>query len=911
MHHYPTIEGVPSYEKRPRMLEFANHVGRKKKGAKDYFTYDDPEYMIFSPECVTDEMADVIMTMKIREKVTAVEAAERCGKSVEDTNRILHEAADVGILIVNQIVNNKDGAEVFWYELWVPGIMEMMNNHKVNVKKYPIIPYAFEYYGRLRGAISAGKFPAGVGLMRVIPIESAIDGNSKHVSYEEVSKYLNDNTIFSVSDCSCRTSREELGEGCGHLKEDMCIQLGHAAEYYIKTGRAREITREEAFEIIKRAEENGLMHQIPNTDGEGHTHAICNCCGCGCYALRSTNMFINADMSRSNYVAKIDKEKCVACGECVKNCPTNALKLGQKLCSTAPVVDKIVREETPRNTVWTEEKHNVNYRENRENVVESGTAPCKTKCPAHISVQGYIKLASEGKYREALELIKKDNPFPAICGRVCPRGCESECTRGMLDEPIAIDEIKKFIAEQDLKEEFRFVPRIRHGYKNKMAIIGGGPAGLSCAYYLAQDGYDITVFEKEKELGGMLTLGIPNFRLEKDIVRAEIEILRELGVKFVTGCEIGKEKTIANLREEGFEAFFVAVGASEGRKIGVEGEDCLNVLSGIDMLKSVSLGENIKLGSNTIVIGGGNVAIDVSRTATRIGGDNVKMVCLESFENMPALEEEIDEAKQEGIEIINSFGPKELVVENGKVVKVIFKKCLSTLDENGRFSPKYDDNDTMELACDNLILSVGQKIALNVVLKGESVQLNGNGTIKVDDRTLQSSVDDIFAGGDVATGPRYAIEAIAQGHEAAISMHRFVHRGQSLVYGRNSTFFASFDKDSLKLDGYDNAKRETVDHNYVNKSFKDTRGTFTEAQVKHEAERCLGCGATVVDEWMCVGCGQCTTQCKFGAIHLERVYNEGGRVYEEMKPQVIKNIVKTKFRIMGKNIKDTFKGKKK
>ncbi len=893
-------------KKRQNILDLANHIGRKK--GKDAYDWDSPEYMILSPECVTDEMAEVIMHMNIREKVTAEEVTARCGKSFEETRRILLEAVDVGILLVSEKYYGKDGKETFWYETWVPGIMEMMTNHKENVAKYPIIAEGFEAYGRIRGAMSAGMFPVGVSLMRVIPIESAIDGNSKRASYEEISKYLNDSTTFSVSDCSCRTAREAIGDGCGHLKEDMCIQLDHAAEFYIRTGRAREITREEAFAIIKKAEENGLMHQIPNIDGEGKTHAICNCCGCGCYAMRTTNMFINADMTRSNYVARVNKEKCVACGECVVNCPVNALQLGQKICSTKPVVEKLERDETPRNTVWTSDKWNPEYRTNRKNVVDSGTSPCKTKCPAHIAVQGYIKLASLGKYRDALELIKKENPFPAICGRVCPHGCESECTRGKLDEPIAIDEIKKYIAEQDLKAEHRFVPTKRHDYSDKkIAVIGGGPAGLSCAYYLSIDGYDVTVYEKESMLGGMLTLGIPNFRLEKNVVNAEIEILREMGVKFITSCEVGVDITLEELRNQGVKGFFIAVGASKGRMLGMEGENSENVFAGVDFLRKINLGEDIKVGKNTLVIGGGNVAIDVARTAVRTGGENVQMVCLESAEKMPALPEEIEEAESEGIKILNGYGPKELKVENGKVVAVVFKKCTSTHNAEGRFAPTYDENEVVEIACDSLLLSVGQAIDFKNMLKGEAVEFNPNGTVKADAKTLQTAQKDIFVGGDVFTGPQYAIHAITLGKEGAISLHRFVQKGQSLVNGRDNRDYKSFDKESLILGGFDHAPRQKVGHTAVKKDFHDNRVAFTEEQMKKETERCLGCGATVVDEWICVGCGQCTTQCKFDAIKLERVYDSGGLVFEEMKGAVVKNVIKRKFRIAGKNITRIFR----
>src|SRR5699024_5634342 len=498
----------------------------------------------------------------------------------------------------------------YWLETWIPGVMEMMIIHKQIVRKYPQIAESSEAYGRVRGPQTAGVFPVGKGLMRVIPIEMAIDGETRSASYEEISKYLNEAEIFSVSDCSCRTAREIMGEGCGHLKEDMCIQLDHAAEYYIRTGRGREITKEEAFEIIRKAEENGLMHQIPNTDGPGKTHAICNCCSCSCFSLRTATMFLNNDMVRSNYTSQVDPDKCVACGECVQVCPVNALKLGQKLCEETQVVEE--RIDFPSNTEWGPDKWNPDYRTNRENVLDSGTSPCITECPAHIPVQGYIKLASQGKYTEALELIKKQNPFPAVCGRICPRKCESACTRGNVDEPVAIDDIKKFIAEQDLNADRRYIPEKRHDYGKKIAIVGGGPSGLSCAYYLAIDGYKVTVFEKQEALAGMLALDIPSYRLEKDVINAEIDILKKLGVEFKTGVEVGKDITLNELRKQGYEAFYLAIGAQSGRKLGVEGEEAEGAISGVDFLLDVNLGNNVNMEGDVVVIGGGNVAIDVA-----------------------------------------------------------------------------------------------------------------------------------------------------------------------------------------------------------------------------------------------------------------------------------------------------------
>ena len=893
-------------EYKQKVLDLANHIGRKKPGSKGAYQWDDPEYVILEAG-VDDEMAEVGMGLGISRKRTVKEIAAIVNKPEDYCFEQLKKLAVYGVCFWNTI----DGEEVFWAETWIPGTMEMIVNNSENCKKYPIIGYAMEAYGRVRGPKSSGAFPPEVGLMRVIPIETAIEGNTRRASYEEVSKYLNENDIFTVTDCSCRTDRELMGEGCGHLKEDMCIQMGHAAEYYIKTGRGRQITREEAFEIIKRAEENGLMHQIPNIDGSGKTHAICNCCGCGCLSLRTAEMFKNNDMVRSNYVARVDKEKCVACGQCVENCPVNALKLGQKLCSSKPVTENITTKVTPRDTVWTEEHWNPDYRINREDVVETGTAPCKTNCPAHIGVQGYIKLASQGKYKEALELIKYENPLPAVCGRICNRRCEDACTRGDVDEPIAIDEIKKFIAQQELDPQNRIIPKKRHNYSDKkVAIIGAGPAGLSCAYYLALDGYSITVFEKEQKLGGMLTMGIPAFRLEKDVVQAEIDIIKAMGVEFKTGVEVGKDVTLEELRAQGYKAFYMAIGAQGGRKVGIEGEDSQGVMSGIEFLRMINQDENKKVQGKVVVVGGGNVAIDVSRTAVRAGAETVMQCCLESRQQMPAALEEIEEAEEENIVINNGWGPKRILSENGKVTGIEFKKCVSVFDENGRFNPQYDENDVMVVAADCVLLSIGQSIQWGGLLEGTKAVTRPNGTIEADGFTYQTAEPDIFAGGDAYSGPRFAIDAIAAGKQAAISIHRFVQPGQSLVYGRDRRQYKELDKEAAVLEGFDNTPRQRPEQVKSNQkaaeSFRDLRGTFTEEQMKKETERCLGCGATVVDDYMCVGCGQCTTKCKFDAIHLERVYDGQGVQFLDMKPVIVKQMVKRQGKIAIKKVKKVF-----
>ncbi|MGI5172727.1 FAD-dependent oxidoreductase [Treponema sp. OMZ 840] len=887
---------------RKKIVKLAQMVGGIT-GVINKIDENAPEY--YSLECcVSDEQADVALAMGLRKPRTIEYITKKTKLPKEKAYKLAMELADIGVCRVS---HNEKGVEEFFVNIYAPGILEMMVNNAALLEKYPQVGRAFEEYTRLRIAPLAPLLPPGMGMMRVIPIQSAIDGNTHAVPYEQLSYYLDKYDTFSVSDCSCRSSRRVLNQGCGHLEHDMCIHMGTGAEYYIRTGRSRQVTREEVKEILKKAEEDGLMHQMPNIEGLGESAAICNCCACSCFAMRAATMFNTPDTVRSNYVSQVDSDKCVACGQCVENCPTNALKLGQKLCTKTPL--KTAKKISSRDHIWLKKNWNPDYRENRKNVVETGTSPCKTACPAHIAVQGYIKLAAQGKYKEALELIRKENPLPAVCGRICPRSCESECTRGDIDDPIAIDEIKKFIAEQDLDKKTRFIPQKKHDYGKKIAVIGSGPAGLSCAYYLAEDGYKVTVFEKLSKPGGMLTVGIPSFRLEKSVVEAEIDILKEMGVTFQTDTEVGKDVSLAELRKQGFEAFYLAIGAQGGRKLGLEGEDEKGVIPGVEFLRDVNTGKKAALNGNVIVIGGGNVAIDVARTAVREGAKTVTMYCLESRKEMPALDEEIEEALEEDIVIQNSWGPKRIISENGKVTGIEFKKCVSVFDADKKFNPKYDEKETITVKADFILLSVGQSIEWGDLLKDTKVTLNRNNTAVADSRTYQTAESDVFVGGDVYTGPKFAIDAIAAGKQAAISIHRFVHPGQSLTYGRDRREYVALDKENVVIESFDTTKRQHAGHNTENrKSFKDTRVTFTEEQLKKETERCLGCGAVQVDQYMCVGCGQCTTKCKFEAISLTKKYANFAPVYEKLPMTVAKYVVQRGGKIAASSVKRIFTG---
>ena len=610
-------------------------------------------------------------------------------------------------------------------------------------------------------------------------------------------------------------------------------------------------------------------------------------------------------------MARVDKKDCVACGKCVEYCPAGAVKLGQKLCTKDGKEVEYKKHILPSEAKWGPHMWDENYRDNnRINCYDTGTAPCKTACPAHIAVQGYLKMAAQGRYRDALALIKKDNPLPAICGRICNRRCEDACTRAGIDEAIAIDEVKRFIAEQDLKAETRYIPKkvvpsLEGEFHEKIAIIGGGPAGLSCAYYLAEKGYSPTIFEKNQKAGGMLVYGIPSYKLEKDIVQAEIDVITAMGVEIKTGVEVGKDITVEELRAQGYKAFYIAIGCQGGRLPGIAGEDAEGVMTAVEFLRTVAEDENYPVHGKTVVIGGGNVAIDAARGSGRCGAESVDMYCLESRDTMPASLEEIEEAEEEGVRISCGWGPKEIRTENGKVTGIVLKRCISTTDSEGRFAPVYDEEDILEIPCDRIFFSIGQRIQWGELLKDSKVELGRGNKAVADALTFQTAQPDIFVGGDVYSGPKFAIDAIAAGKEGAISIHRFVRPHSSLTIGRNRRDFIALDKENILVEHYDNGKRQipgkapSVDYK---KSFRDESVTFTEEQVKKETARCLGCGASVVDTNKCIGCGICTTKCEFDAIHLHRELPECSKMIasEEKIKYVLgngaKQAIKLKFK---------------
>ena len=875
-------------------------------------TGNDPEYWGLAG-LVTDEMADVALKMGVRKPKTFAQLQKLTGLETEKLEKLLADMSLIGLLEYNW--ENLDGKNPSHEKRWilpqfVPGSAEFFNMRMEQIEEHPEVAAFFERMTFLPlEKITPMVPPGGAGIgMHVIPVEKAIETENQTASVEHISHWLKKyEGKYAASPCSCRASRAKLGEGCGDDPEGWCIAVGDMADYVVETGKGgRYITYDEVMEILQKAEDNGFVHQITNIDGEQKIFAICNCNVNVCNALRTSQLYNTPNMSRSAYVARVEPENCVACGRCVEVCPAGAVKLGQKLCTKDGPVE-YPRQELPDETKWGPEKWTIDYRDkNRINCYDTGTSPCKTACPAHIAVQGYLKLAAQGKYREALQLIKRENPFPAVCGRICNRRCEDACTRGTVDQAVAIDEVKRFIAQQDLNAERRFipdrvVPKLLGGFEEKIAIIGAGPAGLSCAYYLAEKGYKPTVFEKNEKPGGMLRYGVPSFKLEKDVIDAEIDIIRQLGVEIKCGVEVGKDVTLDELRSQGYKAFYIAIGCQGGRKANIPGEDAEGVMTAVDFLRTVGGDESYPVRGKAVVVGGGNVAIDVARTAVRCGAESVKMFCLEPRDKMPASEEEIEDAAADGVTLDCGWGPKEVRVENGKVTGVVFKKCVSVWDAEGRFNPAYDENDTITVDCDRVFLSIGQSIIWGDLLKGSKVKLGRGQGAEADKLTYQTAQPDIFVGGDVYTGPKFAIDAIAAGKEAAVSLHRFVQPNTSLTIGRNRRDFIELDKTNALIDiNYDTAPRQKPGYNEaLRRTFRDGSETFTEEQVRAETARCLSCGASVVDPNKCIGCGLCTTKCGFDAIHLHRERPECSTMIkaEDKMKAILPYMVKRQFRI--------------
>ncbi len=539
----------------------------------------------------------------------------------------------------------------------------------------------------------------------------------------------------------------------------------------------------------------------------------------------------------------IDLDKCTACGECSKVCPIDVPNDFDQGLRARKAAFKRYPQAMP--SAYTIEK--------------KGTAPCKAACPANPSFQGCVALMAKGKYKEAFELFRSEHPFPGICGRVCHHPCETACTRNRVDAPVSIMALHRFLADWARQNDVTVIPKKKEAKTEKVAVVGSGPAGLACAYFLAVEGFAVTVFEKHAVLGGMLSLGIPAYRLPREIIDAEIAVLRQLGVEFKTGVNLGTDTTVGQLREQGYSAFFMAIGSLECKLLGIEGEEYEGVWPGMDFLLRTNLGERIDLGDRVAVIGGGNVAMDSVRTALRNGSKNPFIIYRRSEAEMPANAEEIEECREEGIEIMTLTNPVRVVEEKGRVTAIeCIRMQLGEPDASGRRRPEPIAGSEFSIAVDAVVPAIGQESDWACLTDECACTLSDWGTMNVDPITLQSGDADIFAGGDAVTGPKTVVEAIAAGKTAAESIRRYL-LGEDLKAGRDAALVPVEDVDlatavpiarqAMPMAGPDGRKA----------TFDEVQLGLDEAAVQQEVQRCLACG-------VCSECYQCVTACLAGAV---------------------------------------------
>lgn len=548
----------------------------------------------------------------------------------------------------------------------------------------------------------------------------------------------------------------------------------------------------------------------------------------------------------------VDLNKCTGCGDCANACPVSLPSNFNENLNQKKAIYRHFPQAIPSGFA----------------VDKLGTSPCKAACPTHISVQGYVALIAAGKYREALKLIKQENPFPAVCGRVCNHPCESACMRGKVDTPVDIMHLKRFVADLDLQDSTKYMPERQETQEKKVAIIGAGPAGLSAAYYLAIKGYKVTVFEALPVAGGWLTVGIPEYRLPKDIINAEIEIITDMGVEIKLNTLVGKDILLADLKRD-FDALFIGVGSQLSVKLDIPGEDSEGVFSGIDYLKRVNLGEKVCLGEKVAVVGGGNVAMDAVRTAVRTGSKEVFILYRRSRAEMPAAVEEIEEAEEEGVRMEFLVAPTRVLGPAGKVTGIeCLRMELGEPDASGRRRPVPVKGSEFTISVDAVISAIGQSNDLSFLTEDSAISLDKWSNLDADPVTFATTAKGVFAGGDVVTGPATVIKAINAGKEAAISIDRYL-RGEDVAAGRGRDWTQGL-ADQGDISVVPLAARIQMPMRAPaerKNDFREAATGFSEEEARREAERCLACG-------ICSECYQCVEACVAGALRHDETAEE-------------------------------------
>ena len=502
---------------------------------------------------------------------------------------------------------------------------------------------------------------------------------------------------------------------------------------------------------------------------------------------------------------------------------------------------------------------------------------CRSSCPVGTDSGGYVQAIAEGDYERAYAIARGPNPFASVCGRVCGHPCEAACRRGNIDESVSIRALKRFVTEKygveaitDPRGVLRFSNTrkdlLKPGTAEKVAIIGAGPAGLTAAHDLALFGYKVTVFEAEPEPGGMMVIGIPHYRLSRQLVKSEIASIEALGVEIKCNTPIGKDLTLANLKDMGYKAILIAVGLQQGRSLPIEGTNLKGVHIGMDFIKACNYGRPPEIGRKIVVIGGGNVAYDASRSAVRVGPDKeVHMSCLETRNIMPADPVEIMEGEEEGIILHDGYGPKRILGKDGRVTGLEVIKCLSVFDENKRFNPQFAPNSETVIECDTVIITVGQGADLSFIKEGDGIEQVRPGVLKVNLDNYKTSVPGVFATGDVAYGPKLLITAVAAGQKAARSIDEYL-RGVSIRIKRRGVMHpVAGPKEYRMFKDYDRIDREeppAIDAGARKKNKDLVEIGYKEGEATEQGIRCLKCHInTIFDGDLCILCGGCVDVC--------------------------------------------------
>ncbi|MDQ7781734.1 MAG: FAD-dependent oxidoreductase [Desulfomonilaceae bacterium] len=542
----------------------------------------------------------------------------------------------------------------------------------------------------------------------------------------------------------------------------------------------------------------------------------------------------------------VSLETCTGCGDCEEVCPIDVSSPFELGMTTRHPISRPFPQAIP----------------NKYSIMRAGMPPCQAACPAGVNVQGYMTLAGVGRFDQALTLIRERMPFASVCGRICVRPCEDACKRGQIDAPSAICYTKRFLGDRDRELGLEQNPPLKERREEKVAVIGSGPSGLSAAYFLTLEGYQVTIFEKLPVMGGMLAVGIPDYRLPRDVLDHEIRNVLNMGVQVKTGVTFGKDITFDSLDQDGFKAVYLATGLHVNRRLNVEGEDLDGVGGGVEMLRNYTLGEEVKIGKTAVVIGGGNVALDVARSAIRLGAETVVLACLESREEMPAWEREIEEGLEEGLILHNSWGPTRFLGENGKISGVEFKRCTSVFDESGRFNPAYDESECMELKCDTVLVAIGQSSDGDII-GGLGLELAPGGRIAADPDTLATSRPGVFCGGDGMLGPATFVQAVSHGRQAALSIHHYIeHGGLRPVEMKERPVDKDLkESERVRAKPVERGRMPMLAPEERKHSFDAIELGFTEEMAKAEGQRCLSCG-------ICCQCGECVRKCGPQAIDL-------------------------------------------